>query len=73
MRQITVSMVVSGDIDLNDISDLRENIIRNLDEDGGEITVSVTISASKPEGFSENAVRAVRENADALDLDFNGV
>lgn len=69
-RSIVVSKSVPGDIDLNDISQLREEIIRNLNEDGGEITVSVTVSARKHDGFSENTVRSVRENSEQLGLNF---
>ena len=69
-KSIVVNKVVQGDIDLNDISVLREEIIRNLNEDGGEITVSVTVSASKAEGFSENTVRSIRENSVQLGLNF---
>ena len=69
-KGIIVNKVVQGDIDLNDISLLREDIIRNLNEDGGEITVSVTVSARKPEGFSENTIRSIRENSVQLGLNF---
>jgi predicted AAA+ superfamily ATPase len=72
-RSIIVNKVVPDDIDLNDISQLREEIIRNLNEDGGEITVSVTVSASNPDGFSENTVRSIRENSAQLGLDFEGI
>ncbi len=72
-KSIIVGKVVQGDIDLNDISQLREEIIRNLNDDGGEITVSVTVSASKPDGFSENTVRSIRENSEQLGLNFEPV
>ena len=69
-RRIVVNKVVRDDIDLNDISQLREEIIRNLNDDGGEITVSVTIAGRNPDGFSENTVRSIRENSEQLGLDF---
>ena len=72
-KSIIVNKVVQGDIDLNDISVLREEIIRNLSADGGEITVSVTVSARKPEGFSENTIRSIRENSEQLGLNFEPV
>ena len=72
-RSIIVNKVVRDDIDLNDISQLREEIIRNLNEDGGEITVSVTIAGRNPDGFSENTVRSIRENSEQLGLNFEPV
>ena len=65
---ITVNNVVQGDID-----QLRQEIIRNLKEDGGEITVEVTVSARKPGGFSQSTVRSVRENSYQLGFDFDNM
>ena len=72
-KSVIVGKTLQGDIDLNDISLLREEIIRNLIADGGEITVEITVSAEKPDGFSENTVRAVSENSKQLDLNFESV
>ena len=69
-QRIVVTKTIQNDISLDDISILREEIIRNLSDDGGEVTVEIAIIASKPEGFSENTARAVRENSDALSLEF---
>ena len=59
------------DIDLNDISLLREEIIRNLREDGGEVSIEIVVRAHKSDGFSESATRAVRENGIQLGLDID--
>ena len=40
---------------------------------GGEITVSVTVSATKPDGFSENTARSVRENSVQLGLNLEQI
>ena len=69
MTQIIVGKSFQGDIDLNDISLLNEEIIRNLKAVGVQISVSVTVSADKPDGFSENITRSVRENSVQLGLD----
>ena len=69
-RLIVVNKTVQNDIDLNDISNLREEIIRNLGDDGGEITISITVSAQKQDGFSESITRSIRENAVQLGLEF---
>jgi len=71
LQRIVVTKTVQNDISLDDISQLREEIIRNLSDDDGEVTVKITITANKPEGFSESTVRAMRENSAQLGLDLN--
>ena len=66
---ITASKFAQDDIDLNDISLLREEIIRNLREDGGEVSIEIVVRARKAGGFSEGTTRAVRENGVQLGLD----
>ena len=62
---------MQGEISLDDINLLREEIIRTMQNDGGEISVTVTIEARKPDGFSENAARSIRQNSDALGVDLS--
>ena len=69
-KRIVVTKTIPNNISLDDISVLRDEIIRNLSADNGEVTVKVTITANKLEGFSESTVRAVRDNSTQLDLDF---
>ena len=69
-KRIVVTKTIQNDISLDDINLLRDEIIRNLKTDNGEVTVEITIRANKPEGFSESTARAVRENSAQLDLDF---
>ena len=69
-RLITASKTTGANLSLDDINNLREEIIRNLSQDGGEITVEITISARKPGGFSEGVARSVRENSFQLGLEF---
>ena len=68
-RRIAVSKTARGNIDMNAVSDIQNEIIRNLDADGAEISVTITVRAAKPGGFSENAARSVRENAGHLGLE----
>lgn len=70
-RRIVTRRTTGANISLDDINILREEIIRNLSDDGGEITVEITVSASKPGGFSESIVRSVRENSVQLGLEFS--
>ena len=67
-KHLAVTKTMQGEISLDDVNLLREEIIRNLREDGGEITVEITIRAHKADGFSESTARAVRENSVQLDL-----
>ena len=67
--QITATKQLQGDINLNDVSEIQAEIIRNLRDDGGDVTVTITVSASKEGGFSQNTLRAIRENGDALQLE----
>ena len=60
-----------GEISLDDISLLREEIIRNLREDGGEVSIEIVVRARKAGGFSEGTTRAVRENGIQLGLDID--
>lgn len=69
-RQINVRKTTGPDISLDDINQLSQEIIRNLSDDGGEVSVEIVISASKVEGFSESITRAVRANSEQLKLEF---
>ena len=66
---ITATKQLQGDISLDAISGIQNEIIRNITDDGGDVTVTITVSASKSGGFSQNTVRAIRENGDALQLE----
>lgn len=69
-KRIVVTKTIQDDISLDDINLLRDEIIRNLNADGGAVTIEITITANKPEGFSGSIARAMRENSDQLNLDF---
>ena len=69
--RISARKRITGDISLDDISLLRDEIIVNLQRDGGEVTVEITITGRKQGGFSESTRRAIRENSVQLSLDFN--
>ena len=69
--RIVASKAMGGDISLDEVNKLRDEIIRTLREDGGEIVVRITIEASKAGGFSEQVARVVRENGRELGLDID--
>ena len=66
---LIVGKTVEGDMSLDDFSMMREEIIRSLNDVGGQVTISVTVSATKPGGFSDNELRAIRENSRQLELE----
>ena len=73
VTQIVVNQTFQSEMDLNDISLINEEIIRNLKSEGVQITVSVTVSATKQDGFSENIARSIRENSVQLGLDLEQI
>ena len=72
-NRIVASKTTENDVSLDDINQLREEIIRTLSDGGGTITVAITITADKADGFSESTTRAVRENSAQLGMDFKGL
>ena len=69
--RIRASKTVSGDLSLDDFNDMRSNIIRNLREGGGAVTVTITIEARKEGGFDEETTHPLRDNSVQLGLDFH--
>ena len=70
-RRVRASKTARGDLSLDDFSNLRNDIIRVLRDGGGEVTVTITIEASKGDGFDESFIRPVRDNSGQLGLDFD--
>ena len=68
-QRITARKTVQSDVAMYDFNRRRDEIVRNLRNDGGEVTVEVIIRADKTGGFSESIARAVRENSVQLELD----
>ena len=68
--RIVASKTTANDVSLDDVSQLREEIIRTLRDGRGTVTVTITIAADKADGFSESTTRAVRENSVQLGLKF---
>ena len=70
-RRILATKTFQGDLSLDAVGQLRDEIIRNLNHDGGSVTVQITISAEKSDGFSAGITRSVRENGQQLGLDLS--
>lgn len=69
-KRIVATKSMSGEISLDDTQQLSDEIIRCLRDDGGEVTIQITIEAHKEDGFSDNVVRVARENSVQLGLDY---
>ena len=67
--RIVARKTVEGELSLDAINDLRQEIIAPLDTDGGDVTIEITITAYKAEGFSQNIERSVKENGIELDIE----
>ena len=59
-RHVVAHRTIESDVAMYDFNQLRDEIIRNLHNDGGDVTVEVIIRAAKDDGFSESITRAVR-------------
>jgi predicted AAA+ superfamily ATPase len=67
--RIVARKIVEGELSLDAINDLRQEIIAPLDTDGGDVTIEITITAYKADGFSQNIERSVKENGIELDIE----
>ncbi len=68
-KRIVARKTVAGEISLDDINDLREEIIAPLRADGGNVNIEISITADKAEGFSPNIERSVKENGVQLNVE----
>ena len=55
----------------SDLAMISSELIRNLFDEGDDVTVRVQITATKPDGFSENTTRSVSENSDTLGVEYS--
>ena len=53
-----------------EIETLQDEIARTLQADGGNVKIEITVTANKPDGFSENTTRAVKQNSEHLNAEF---
>ena len=66
---MTISARISDDISLDKLVDIHHEIIRAAKENGAEVSVAISIDIDSKDGLSENAARALRENARQLGMD----
>ena len=69
-HRVTASALVEGGrIAMYDFNQLRDEIARDLISHGADVSIEITIKGSHAEGFSENTLRAFKENGKLLGLD----
>ena len=64
-RHVVVTKTLQ-EISLDEIDVLRDEIVRTLSDDGGNVSVKIIVTADKSAGFSENAARAIKQNSEHL-------
>ncbi|MCY3724179.1 MAG: DUF499 domain-containing protein [Candidatus Poribacteria bacterium] len=55
---------------MDEIETLQDEIARTLQADGGNVKIEITVTANKSDGFSENTTRAVKQNSEHLNAEF---
>ena len=70
-KLLRASKTAVGGLSLNDYNDLQNDIIRILQEDGAEVTVTITIEGRKEDGFDDTVARPIRDNSGQLGFDFH--
>ena len=68
-KRIVARKTVESELSLDAINDLRQEIIDPLRGDDGDVTIEITITAYKVDGFSQNIERSVKENGIQLDIE----
>lgn len=67
--RVAARKTLRGSISLDEVRRLEDEIVRNLSGEGAEVTITIAIEARNANGFSENILRAVRENGEQLDVE----
>ena len=67
--RVAARKTLHGSISLDEVRRLEDEIVRNLSGEGAEVTITIAIEARNAAGFSENTLRAVRENGEQLGVD----
>ena len=67
--RIVAKKTVEGELSLDEIDNLRQEIIAPLRADDGDVTIEITVTAYKADGFSQNIERSVKENGIQLDIE----
>ena len=68
-KRIIITKTIEGELSLDDIRDIDQEIIALLSTDGGSVTVEITVNAYKAEGFSQNIERSVKNNSAQLNVE----
>lgn len=64
--KIVASKIIQGELSIDEVSKAKEEIIRNLVEDGANVTIRITIEAQKPTGITQLIEQSIRQNSQEL-------
>ena len=67
--QLVATKTIENDISLDQVNLLRDEVLHHLRAAGGDVRVTITVTARNADGFSENAVRSVKQNCETLDVE----
>ena len=67
--RIVARKSIKVDGSLYDLNLLRDEIAQNLADDGAEVTIEITITGLKAEGFSRNTSTGVAQNSESLGVE----
>lgn len=67
--QLVATKTMENDISLDQVNLLRDEVLHHLRAAGGDVRVTITVTARNADGFSENAVRSVKQNCETLDVE----
>lgn len=72
ITDITISKTILNDLSV-DLNVYRDELYKNLKNNGADVTIEIIITAKKPDGFTENAARSIRDNSKQLGFEFSQV
>lgn len=64
--KIVASKIIQGELSIDEVSKAKEEIIRNLIQDGANVTIRITIEAEKPAGITQLIEQSIRQNSQEL-------
>lgn len=67
--QLVATKTMENDISLDQVNLLRDEVLHHLRAAGGDVRVTITVTARNADGFSENAVRSVKQNCETLGVE----
>ena len=70
-RRYIGSVSINGDRYSGDFAKVAQEVLANLVESGARLNISVSVDAVSTDGFTEQQIRTIRENAATLKFTTN--